>query len=311
MTNWVPLPYVKKFLSTHGHGENMKIAKYQVNCCICGSQEYDPLYPDELGDASPAVEYDFTADTRKTFAIVSCRTCGHIYTNPMPVIDDTYEESHDEVYQSTSKQRTKCFEKIFDMIQKYHTSGNLLDIGCATGLLLDVASSKFNTYGVEPSTWSRGQCNKKHIMYSSLEEVDDVRFDVITMLGVIEHIPDPDALMSVVAKRLNPGGIFVVYTGDVEALLPRILKKRWWWYQGMHLHYFSRRTLGMLLKKHNMNIVQSGNMPLYFALSSLSTSLKRYPALHAMISPVLELPIVRDIHVPMPLNGEMLLVARR
>ncbi|WP_084502593.1 class I SAM-dependent methyltransferase [Fundidesulfovibrio putealis] len=289
----------------------MKITKHAVSCCICGSPEYRSLYADELGDSSPAVEYDFTAETRKTFAIVSCIACGHIYTNPMPMIDDVYAESEDEVYQSTRKQRIKCFEKIFDLIQNYHKSGNLLDVGCATGLLLDVVSSKFKTYGVEPSRWSRGACSKKHKVYSSLEEVDNIRFDVITMLGVIEHITDPDALMRMIVKKLNPGGVFVVYTGDVEAFLPRLLKKRWWWYQGMHLHYFSLRTLVMLMNKHGMSMVHSGNMPLYFAMSSLSTSLKRYPVLHRMASPLLELPIVRDVHLPMPLSGEMLLVARR
>jgi len=288
----------------------MSVAKTHTACCICGSLKCDPQYPDELGNNLPAVEYDFTPDTRKTFAIVKCSQCGHIYTNPMPHLDDVYKNSQDEVYQANKPQRIKCFGKILELILKHKSGGDLLDVGCATGLLLDVASSKFRTSGVELSEWSRRQCDARHSVHSSLEQCSGQRFDVITMLGVIEHIADPDVLMANIASLLKPNGLFVVYTGDVEALLPRILKKKWWWYQGMHLHYFSQRTLEMLCSKHTIEVIHAGRMPLYFSLESLSTSLKRYATLHSLLAPVLEHSAIRNIMVPMPLSGEMLLIGR-
>jgi len=81
-------------------------------------------------------------------------------------------------------------------------------------------------------------------------------YDVVTMWDVIEHLPDPASTLRAVHSALRPGGVFAVTTMDVEALFPRVAGRFWPWYMQMHLVYFSRRTLGELLRRCGFEVVE-------------------------------------------------------
>jgi len=81
-------------------------------------------------------------------------------------------------------------------------------------------------------------------------------YDVVTMWDVIEHLPDPASTLRAVHSALRPGGVFAVTTMDVEALFPRVAGRFWPWYMQMHLVYFSRRTLGELLRSCGFEVVE-------------------------------------------------------
>ena len=81
-------------------------------------------------------------------------------------------------------------------------------------------------------------------------------YDVVTMWDVIEHLPDPASTLRAVHSALRPGGVFAVTTMDVDALFPRVAGRFWPWYMQMHLVYFSRRTLGELLRRCGFEVVE-------------------------------------------------------
>lgn len=229
----------------------------------------------------------------------------------MPFFRDVYEESDNSVYNKYHTQRVKTFTKIYDAVKSHGGAGRVLDIGCATGFLLDVFRSGFQTCGVEPSVWSRGKCSPVHDVRPSIGDFSGERFDVVTLLGVVEHLQHPEDMIAAISGMLRKGGLFLIYTGDVEALLPRFMGKKWWWYQGMHLHYFARRTMTKLLSVHGLDVVSHMNMPLYFSLESLGVSANRYDALKRIFSVLLSVPMLRDVTIPLPLSGEMLLFCRK
>ena len=88
----------------------------------------------------------------------------------------------------------------------------------------------------------------------------------------------------------------------------RIRFGKWWWFQGMHLAYFSRRTLGQLLESVGFEVIQHQNYCAYFQLFSLAKSMSRYK-LGRLLSPIFHLPFLRNIMVPVKLSGEMVLYA--
>jgi SAM-dependent methyltransferase len=289
-----------------------KITKTEIPCDLCGSTRSNVLYPDELGDTPAKVDYNFSPDTRKTYQIVRCQSCGLIFTNPMPNLNSIYEDTVDEIYLASSKQRYRTAEKSLKQILKYKSSGKLLDVGCSTGIFLDVASHYFDVEGIELSHWAFDETAKRHKVYDQpLESLGfSERYDVITLWGVIEHFQNPAREIRSIASALKPTGLLVLYTGDVDALLPRLLGKKWWWYQGMHLYYFSKRTCSLVLNQCGLKVLSSDLHPISFQLYSLGISLNRYK-IGKFLNPIFNLPFIRNIIISVKLSGEMVLFAQK
>ncbi len=289
-----------------------KVTKKSIPCNVCGSSDFEEVYPDELGDSPPVVDYNFTQETRKIYRTVKCLSCGLIFTNPMPDFQDAYEDNVDEVYLASEKQRRITAAKSVDKILKYKPGGKLLDVGCATGVFLDAAEKHFDVEGIELSRWASELAGTRHKVYNEPLSCLDIseRYDVVTLWGVIEHFQDPSREIALIAKALKPGGVLVVYTGNVDALLPRIMGKAWWWFQGMHLYYFSEKTCRQLLGNHGMNVLSCGLHTLYFSIASLGISLNRY-RLGKMLGFLFKIPGIKDLKIPVKLSGEMLLFAQK
>ena len=289
------------------------VQKRQISCNLCGSDDHVELYPDELSDRPARVDYDFSRETRLTYRIVRCRGCGLVFVNPMPDLSTAYEDTVDQVYLATLDQRRRTAEWAVRRLRRHVGGGRLLDIGCATGTFLDAAAPWFATEGIELSRWAREIAAERHAVHaeplSCLGLAD--RFDAVTLWGVIEHFTDPADELRAIHRALKPGGGLAIYAGDVEAWLPRLLGKRWWYYMGMHLHYFSRRTLTRMLERMGFQVAKTETFAVYFRLNSLGTSFRRY-RLAAPVSWALdEVPVLRDAMIRLKLNGEMLVIARK
>ena len=128
--------------------------------------------------------------------------------------------------------------------------------------------------------------------------------------GVIEHFSDPSLEIAAAFQALTPGGYIFIYTGDKNAILPRLLKKKWWWYQGMHLQYFSKSSLRHLIERTGFVYIHSRRFPLFFSLNSLSTSMNRYPLLRP-ISKILASRLLNSMHIRISISGEMMLIAKK
>ena len=286
------------------------VKKRIVSCNLCGSEVHEVAYQDELGDNVPPLDHNFSTQTRKTFQIVKCSQCSLVFTNPMPMLSERYHDTLDQVYVESSKQRIRTAELTVDRIRRLKTSGKLLDIGCSTGILLDAASRYYEVAGIETSRWARDEAAKRHlVMDRPLSKLDiKTEYDVVTLFGVIEHFEDPRHELSLMYEALKPGGLLVIYTGDVDSWLARLLGKRWWWFQGMHTYYFSKSTCTSLLRFCGFDVVKAERHSLYFQMHSLGTSLRRY-SIGTVLNPIFSAPLVRDIMVRLTLSGEMLLYA--
>jgi 2-polyprenyl-6-hydroxyphenyl methylase/3-demethylubiquinone-9 3-methyltransferase len=93
---------------------------------------------------------------------------------------------------------------------------SVLDIGCGGGLLSEaMALAGANVTGIDPSETSidvarRHQQNLPidyHVgSIEDFAETGNKKFDIVTCMELLEHLPDPAALPAVIAKLLNPGG---------------------------------------------------------------------------------------------------------
>src|SRR5262249_35781176 len=117
------------------------------------------------------------------------------------------------------------FAHTVDFIRRYRASGKLLEIGCAYGFFLAEAKRHFAVSGIELAAEPVAYC-RRHGLAVEAGTADEVGraggpFDVIVLLDVIEHLPDPHATLAQLARALAPGGVIVLTTGDFGSLAAR------------------------------------------------------------------------------------------
>ena len=69
------------------------------------------------------------------------------------------------------------------------------------------------------------------------------------MFDVLEHFENPCVALERAASLLRPGGLLVVETGDIDALLARVTGSRWYFFDPpQHLVFFSQENLTRLAR---------------------------------------------------------------
>jgi len=88
---------------------------------------------------------------------------------------------------------------------------NLLDIGCGNGVFVKAAADAgYESRGIDTSLPPHECAHAANRVFqgSVFDEVEQGRvYDVVTILNVLEHIPDPNRFLSAVVRLLSPGGI--------------------------------------------------------------------------------------------------------
>lgn len=208
-------------------------------------------------------------------SIAQCRVCGLVQVNPRRKSEDLiglnnalhlmkdYKDGKVESGEVLTGEGDRALrENRFRKIQQFKREGKWLDVGCGAGRDLDMAvENGFEGYGVELSEVKKEfYKNKKFSVHiGSFEEAPfaENSFDVITMWDVLEHVEDTNRVLDKVFSLLKPDGIFVAKVPN-HAALNRRVNGRWWdMYHPLHLYYFTRRTLGLLLEKRGFQVVHA------------------------------------------------------
>ncbi|ODN03316.1 Methyltransferase-like protein 9, partial [Orchesella cincta] len=105
------------------------------------------------------------------------------------------------------------FEQLIDYQHSNNTLGNLLDIGAGDGSTTDRMADCFsNVYATEMSTTMRWTLQKKGYTVLDVSEWSnqEVKFDVISCLNVLDRCEKPLTLINQIKSSLKPGGVAVL-----------------------------------------------------------------------------------------------------
>jgi 2-polyprenyl-3-methyl-5-hydroxy-6-metoxy-1,4-benzoquinol methylase len=121
---------------------------------------------------------------------------------------------------------------VYLMHLRARTAGRVLDVGCGSGELLHrLAERGWAVEGVDsdPTSVERARARGFRVLLGSLEEqgYPSGSFDAVTMSHVIEHVPDPTALLAEAHRILKPGGLLVVVTPNGRSLGHRLFRDDW------------------------------------------------------------------------------------
>lgn len=249
----------------------MRIKK--IECNLCGSNNCKVIYKRKTQNPKESLkdEYLITEESvQKPNKIFKCVNCALMFAQQDKNIGyyaNKYATMIDKEYVKEERGRRQACIKILERIEKHKKNGNLLDIGCANGFFLDEARQRnWKVYGVEISKWAVRYAKEKlnlNVIEGSLENTafPDKSFDVIVMLDVLEHLPDPKYTLLEIGRILKNDGILYISIPNISSAMSRILRAKWWGINKFHLFYFSKKTLekmlntcGFKVKKYNTHI---------------------------------------------------------
>ena len=150
------------------------------------------------------------------------------------------------------------------------------DVGCGLGFLLEAAAARgFDVAGIDCNAaavdWVKSSYGYPAFLGDVMDYEGDPR-DVVTMLDVIEHLPQPLEALERAASLTTPGGLLVVSTMDSDSLVSRVLGRRLEDFRRTreHLYCFTRRTLRDVIERAGFDIVRIDSYGLTIELGALA-----------------------------------------
>jgi 2-polyprenyl-6-hydroxyphenyl methylase/3-demethylubiquinone-9 3-methyltransferase len=155
--------------------------------------------------------------------------CEQTESNPLLINNEFYDDLKDEWYTRKDhpiallrKENEIRIPWILKTIkEKFEGPVNALDIGCGGGFLTNaLAEEGHKTSGIDLSSTSL-QVAKKFDKTNSVDyklasaydlPYQDNQFSAICAMDVIEHVEDPNKLISEASRCLKPGGLFFYHT---------------------------------------------------------------------------------------------------
>jgi SAM-dependent methyltransferase len=250
-------------------------------CWICGAMDWRLFKESSLGGIVSPDDFRIT-DSRYgvTGQINKCMNCGFKQVSDITDVSSFYEKLIDKDYDSNRKQRGLQALGILKKVQKCQKDGRLLDVGAASGILLEQAATLgYNCEGVEPSKALCEIANKTgqkvHLGIMPHSAISG-KYDVITLVDVIEHITNPVQLLRDIAAHLKPTGIGVLTTPNEQSFVANLLGGRWWHYRIAHIGYFNLKTIKLALSQAGLEVVNISSPPWFFSFEYAYQRAMRY-----------------------------------
>jgi 2-polyprenyl-3-methyl-5-hydroxy-6-metoxy-1,4-benzoquinol methylase len=213
------------------------------------------------------------------FAYVECSQCGSAYVENPPSESDISAAYRSDYYTAANKvllanrnvidyrlQEVARPKVAFALEYAKRGARRWLDIGCGVGeILAAVREHGLETLGIETNRMEADFARdhfkldvvEKYIDASNLSEFQG--YDVISLFSVIEHVPDPNALLETVAKLQRAGETLVIETPHFPSVsafsqiaFPDLVNRMM--HPPLHLFLFSLTAIDLLLTRHGYKI---------------------------------------------------------
>ena len=227
----------------------------QQICIACGSTMktfIDQISDDRYG--CPGV-----------YSIQECCSCGHMSTTP-PLTEADLPELYSKYYPRRAidfvslENEATLVKKPFAAFRRWIAGTDnqghymalkgekVLDIGCGSCLsLLEMRNLEVESWGVEadPNVKTIADRYNLRVHIGNIYDVPfpEIKFDLIVLNQVIEHVPDPKALLAAVRTRLAPGGRVILAFPNNASFHRKVWKERWInWHIPYHQSHFNKTS---------------------------------------------------------------------
>jgi SAM-dependent methyltransferase len=245
-----------------------------VTCNLCGADDATVKFP---------------AGVAQVNQIVVCNRCSLMYASPRATEPDHVQiEQYDPDYVSPvplsgDPRHSKEVLQVRDyastrrfLAARYPKRGRLLEVGSSFGYLLaSFREDGWQVLGVEPNAGLNRHAQRElklDVVSAILPEanIESSSMDVVLMMHVIEHVPDPAATLEEIFRILRPGGTLVMETPIYDSLMFKLLgrRERSVSCEG-HIYFFTSRTLAQISAKAGFEVLRADRVGRSMNLSRL------------------------------------------
>jgi 2-polyprenyl-3-methyl-5-hydroxy-6-metoxy-1,4-benzoquinol methylase len=241
-------------------------------CRLCSSELLRPVMRDEWRGQEYHVVRCATCDLVQTLEHYAAVSPDYIDLDDGAIDDDRLwcQGAHK---QPAFQQWRAAAGKFLDV-----RDARLLDVGCGTGGFLDFAAGEgFRVYGFDASRAQAARARQRfpdvRQAYSPrayLAELGELhlKFEIITLWDVLEHIRSPQPLLEEAAGVLNPGGCLFVSVPNGRAIawksvIYRIMRKRMDLIPWEHVFYYSPSSLRRCMQLAPFEVLKIGAVACY------------------------------------------------
>jgi SAM-dependent methyltransferase len=145
------------------------------------------------------------------------------------------------------------------------TRGRVLDIGSGYGFFrVSLREAGFTEDGLEVSAFARAVASASYGLDTHGGTLDDHwlqwsgRYDAVTLFDLIEHLAEPDELMTQVAAIIKPGGFVGIKTPNIDCPEAEVFGPYYHSLKREHLGFFSPASLTALAGRTGFEPVDVG-----------------------------------------------------
>ena len=234
-------------------------------CAVCGQQNNEPLFQQRFSNLS-------SGSLLSGYDVVACRQCGFCFADHIPAQEafDEYYEKMSKYESSDSGRQTSSYDlgrfgNCVSFLNSFHgqPTARVLEVGCSTGGLLAMLKSGgyTNVLGVDPSPSCASVAERQYgirVIPAKLSDIPlpDGSFDLILLMGVLEHVRDLDQAIIRLKKLLAPQGQIYFSVPDAS----RYVEGEDAPYQEFsceHINFFGPISFTNLLARHGFSLVAS------------------------------------------------------
>lgn len=236
-----------------------------ATCPLCGSHDREPLLPAQDG-----------------IGVARCRDCGLVHATGQYAAEflseDYYAGRAEPAVASTAarpgaarkRRNVALYDRLsrgrIGRILRARPGARALDIGCNTGLLLDVLRELgYHTEGIERSPAGETALAAGHTVHALDIEAHELglpRYDLITLTHVLEHLRRPVAGLVWIRRHLAAGGMAVVEVPNWGDRMRPLWGRRYRPLElGDHVSFFERSSLQAAAERAGLTVLQMWSAP--------------------------------------------------
>jgi len=243
-----------------------------ANCYNCESS-YNSFYAEENG-----------------FTLVKCQKCGLLFIEKMPSKDKISlaqqqgQHKGDKEINTTGIYYNDKIHQYFIVLndlfkEDLNNKKTWLDIGCGHGefmeALIEFSNGNLIIKGSEPNIYKQESALSRNLDVSFIDiETHKEKYDVISILNVFSHLPNPPLFIESLKKLLTPFGELIIETGNSSHLKASDHYRPF--YLPDHLSFASEKIVVNILKRHGFEIIRIKKYPFHLVRFNFKKLVKEF-----------------------------------